>query len=157
MSDIVWAINPRRDSLRDLVQRMRQFATDVLTARDIEFDFIAPDAAQDSKLETDVRREVLLIFKESLNNLVRHSRCSRAEIHFLVESGSLILQVQDNGCGFDETAESRGHGLFSMRQRADNLGAELNIESQQGHGTTVKLKVSVRNPRRAFGRYKQEI
>src|SRR5262249_7779122 len=80
MSDIVWAINPRRDSLRDLVRRMRGFASEVFTSRNIEFHFHAPDPEQDIKLGPDLRRDIYLIFKEAVNNIVRHADCARAEI-----------------------------------------------------------------------------
>jgi signal transduction histidine kinase len=65
MSDIVWAINPERDSLGDLTQRMRHFASDVFTARGIEFRFRFPDAAPDVTFGANLRRELFLIFKEA--------------------------------------------------------------------------------------------
>ena len=78
MSDIVWAINPQRDYVRDLVQRMRRFASDVLAAKDIEFTFLAPPEGFDRRLPADVRRQILLVFKEAVNNLARHSGASQA-------------------------------------------------------------------------------
>src|SRR5262249_38491712 len=75
MSDIVWAINPRKDHLRDLTQRMRRFCSDTLTAHQIRFNFVAPSTEPDLKLGADLRREVFLIFKESVNNLARHAAC----------------------------------------------------------------------------------
>jgi signal transduction histidine kinase/streptogramin lyase len=141
MSDIVWAINPKRDSLRDLVQRMRGFATDVLTAKDIDFEFNAPENSESLKLDTDVRREVFLIFKESVNNIVRHSQSEKADIRFGLRQGSLVLQVIDWGKGFDTDLESGGHGLFSMRQRARNIDGDLSITSVRGRGSTVTLRV----------------
>ncbi len=74
MSDIVWAINPQRDHLSDLVHRMRRFAADTLTVRNIEFQLKLPADGEDIKLEGNLRREVFLIFKEALNNLqsVKH-------------------------------------------------------------------------------------
>ena len=140
MNDIVWAINPKRDRLSDLTQRMRRFASDVFTARNIEFDFRAPDAQHDVRLGADMRREVFLIFKESVNNMVRHSGCTQADIGFSIAHGSFELRVQDNGCGFELDKASDGNGLSSMRQRASKLGGELAVTSDDGHGTTVSLK-----------------
>jgi len=82
MSDIVWAIDPHKDHLSDLTQRMRRFASDVLTARNIDFEFEAPDAQRNLNLGADVRRQVFLVFKESINNIVRHSACSHVHIEF---------------------------------------------------------------------------
>ncbi len=75
MSDIVWAINPQQDQLSDLVRRMRRVASEALPARDIEFTFNAPATELDLKLGADIRRQVFLMFKETINNLVRHSKC----------------------------------------------------------------------------------
>ena len=75
MSDIVWAVSPERESLLDLTRRMRQHADEVFTPRDIELRLGAPVPAEDVRLGVDVRRE-MLIFKEAVNNVARHSRCS---------------------------------------------------------------------------------
>ena len=84
MSDIVWAINPKRESLLDLTRRMRQHADEVFAQRGIELHFTAPDAADARKLGVDVRRDLLLMFKEAVNNAVRHSRTSRVDIDLRV-------------------------------------------------------------------------
>ena len=95
MSDIVWAINPKRESLLDLTRRMRQHAEEVFTLRDIDLRFNGPSAADSLKLGMDVRRDLLLVFKEAVNNCARHSRCERVEIDLHVESGRLVLTVVD--------------------------------------------------------------
>jgi two-component system, LuxR family, sensor kinase FixL len=141
MSDIVWAINPQKDQLSDLTQRMRLFASDILTARNIKFRFSAPGADQDVRIGANMRREVFLIFKESVNNLVRHSGCTEAEIEFHIEDEWLALRVSDNGAGFDLSRQSDGHGLMSMRERARDSGGDFEVLSGKGDGTTVKLKL----------------
>src|SRR5213079_1562526 len=75
MPDIVWAINPKRDRLLDLTRRMRSFASDIFTYRNIKFRFRGPDRDRDLKLNPEVRRDVFLIFKEAVNNIVRYSEC----------------------------------------------------------------------------------
>lgn len=149
MSDIVWAINPERDHLSDLTQRMRRFSGDILNARDIDFRFRAPSPEErDIKLGADVRREIYLIFKESVNNLAKHSGCTEAELEFKVEGGWIIIRVSDNGRGFDPDGGGQpdgmgGHGLNSLRRRAASLGGNLKIESALGRGTRVMLRVPV--------------
>ena len=147
MADIVWAINPKRDHLIDLTQRMRQFAGDVLTARNIEFTFAAPGLESDGHIETDMRREVFLIFKEAINNAVRHSNCSSIEIRFVVNDNRLMLKVTDNGSGFDPARASGGHGLASMKRRAESIGGALEIVAEAGRGTTITLQAPLRRRR----------
>jgi two-component sensor histidine kinase len=156
MADIVWAINPKRDHLIDLTERMRQFAGDVLAARNIEFNFAAPDLEGDIRIETDVRREVFLIFKEAINNTVRHSQCSSVEIGFGVSDNHLLLRVKDNGGGFDAGRATSGHGLESMKRRAETVDGTLEILAEAGRGTTVKLLAPLRRRRLPGRRFPPE-
>jgi ligand-binding sensor domain-containing protein/signal transduction histidine kinase len=139
MSDIVWAINPEKDHLRDLAQRMRRFASDVFTARHVDFQFHGPVAEQDVGIGADVRRQVFLIFKESVNNAVRHSGCNRVEIELAVEKHWLRLRIRDNGHGLDLSECQKGNGLTSMRTRAETLGGFLELRSEQG--TEIALEI----------------
>jgi signal transduction histidine kinase/ligand-binding sensor domain-containing protein len=159
MSDIVWAINPKRDRLSDLAQRMRLFASDILSARDIRFTFHAPETARDVTVGADLRREIYLIFKETVNNLAKHSGATEAEIDFRLMGSRLVISVKDNGRGFtadpmdagrdgDEHTTMGGHGLGSMRQRAEKLGGVYKVESEKGRGTVVTLKVPIKIKRR---------
>ncbi|HZM90385.1 MAG TPA: two-component regulator propeller domain-containing protein [Blastocatellia bacterium] len=143
MSDIVWAINPQKDHLNDLAQRMRRFASDLLTARNIAFEFVEPDEEDDVPLGANIRREVFLIFKESVNNLVRHSGCTDVRIDFDIANGVLKLRVRDDGKGFDISQNGDGHGLASMRQRAEDMGGQLEIISKSGEGTTIQLDLPI--------------
>lgn len=141
MSDIVWATNPLRDHLRDLIQRMRRFATDTLSSRDIEFVFFAPSAETDMKLDVDVRRQLYLIFKECINNIAKHSDCNEVEIEMKLESGFLTMRVKDKGKGFDVDSSNEGNGLSSMRSRAKSIGGEFELSSSKENGSCVMLKV----------------
>ena len=141
MSDIVWAINPQKDHLSDLTQRMRTLTSEVSTACGINVRFRTPEADEDLSLGANLRREVFLIFKESINNIVKHSVATEAEVEFRVEERGLCLRVADNGKGFDPSRENEGHGLVSMNARAQDMGAKLEIVSEKGKGTTLTLIV----------------
>jgi signal transduction histidine kinase len=146
MSDIVWAVNPRKDKLSHVTQRMRRLASDVFVARNIDFDFRAPTPEQDITLGANIRREVFLIFKEAVNNLVRHSACTKADVEFRIEKSSLLLKVSDNGNGFDADTADNGNGLASMRERAQNLGGKLVVITSPGTGTVLSLEIPVGHP-----------
>jgi PAS domain S-box-containing protein len=141
MSDIVWAINPQKDHLSDLTQRMRTLTSEVSTACGISVRFNAPESDEDLPLGANLRREVFLIFKESINNIVKHSNATAAEVEFRVAGDQLFLRVADNGKGFDVADESEGHGLVSMQGRAKEMGAKLEMQSSVGKGTTISLVV----------------
>jgi ligand-binding sensor domain-containing protein len=140
MGDIVWVINPDKDHLGDLTLRMRRLVDDIFTARNIAFHFSVPGKEDDIKLDADTRHEVFMIFKESVNNIVRHSQCTQADIEFKIEHSWLVLKLSDNGRGFETDSAGDGNGLSSMRRRAKNLGGELVLISSTGIGTTVMLR-----------------
>jgi len=141
MADIVWAVNPKRDSLSDLIYRMRRFADDTFGATDIGFRFSAPDSVQHLRLGADVRRELLLILKESVTNIAKHARATEASVDLTVDGPRLLLTIWDNGRGFDPEAAFDGNGVQSMRNRVKNLGGTLRIDSKPGVGTSVALEI----------------
>ena len=145
MSDIIWAVNPLKDHLSDLSQRMRRFASEAFTSRDIEFSFTAPDLRRNTRIDAETRREVFLIFKEAVNNTIRHSACAHAGVTLEVDHGELVLKVSDDGKGFDQQTAEYGNGLMSMKARAEKLGGRLEITSAARRGATVTLTAPLRH------------
>lgn len=145
MSDLVWSVDPGRDHLHDLVQRMRRFSGEMFTARNIQFRFSAPTSHL--VLSIDQRRHIFLIFKECVNNVVRHSACSEAGVELTLAADALVLRVLDNGCGFDLLQAARGNGLSGMRARAAALGGEVEIAGGPNLGTAITLRVPLRRLR----------
>ncbi len=145
MSDIVWSINPTKDHLSDLSQRMRRFAADILAARSIKFHFTGNDAANEIVIGSNLRREVFLIFKESINNIVKHSNATNVWANLDVSGGQLKLSIKDDGKGFDDADknESTGNGLTSMARRSRELGGEFAIISEKGGPTTVSAEFPI--------------
>lgn len=149
MSDIVWAINPEKDRLQDLIQRMRRFASDLLIAKGVQLEFNAPTYVLEIPLGANARREVFLIFKETLTNVAKHANATRVKIDFDMSPDDLKLSITDNGQGFDfETsgpalaARSKGgHGIFSMKKRATELNGRLDIRSTVGEGTSITFQL----------------
>jgi signal transduction histidine kinase/ligand-binding sensor domain-containing protein len=150
MSDIVWSINPSKDHLSDLTQRMRRFASDSLSASGIIFQFNSTEIDQEIVVKSHLRREVFLIFKESINNIVKHSKATQVEVRLQISDEFLTLKITDNGRGFDSEKDyensfssiSMGkNGILSMQKRAAEMNGELEIVSRRGSGTTVELKL----------------
>ncbi len=150
MSDIVWAINPAKDNLSHLSQRMREFASDVLVARDIRFEFRAAKREHELGIGAEARRQVFLIFKECVHNVVRHANCTQVEIDISVEDARLIVRVRDNGSGFETVDAGNGNGLASIRDRARRLGGTIHVAADD-RGTAVTLAVPAGGPTRIGG------
>jgi len=143
MSDIVWAVDPRHDSLADLVRRIRQVSVQMLEAAGVAVTFDAPNEADVTRLTLapDRRRHVLLIFKEAVHNVTKHAGARTVRISVTIASGRLELGIEDDGRGFEVEQAHDGHGLDSLRRRATELRADLRIESTPGAGTLLRLSL----------------
>jgi signal transduction histidine kinase len=139
IGDMVWVINPRYDRLNDLVARVRRFAADILGSRDIELQFHGTDTGEDPLLRAEFRRHFLLIAKEAVNNIARHSGATKARIDFELHARCLKLRVSDDGRGFNSVACQLGNGLANIRRRAAWLGGSADLQTSTGAGTVITV------------------
>ena len=149
MNDIVWAINPRNDSMEKILQRMDSFAKPLLAAKNIQFSFSYEPEVLSVNLEMQKRKNFYLIFKESINNALKYSGATMLNVTVSVKGSRLELEVQDNGHGFDpativhNSQSLSGNGLRNMEMRAEEMKGGYKIDSAPGKGTTVRLSVSI--------------
>lgn len=139
MRDIVWSINPHRDSVLEMTRRMREHAEDALVPQGVAVHFDTGESNMDNAVSMDVRRELFLIFKEAVSNTARHSECNSVDIRFAASGGRITMDVTDNGVGFDASSPPQSNGLSNMRARAERIGADFEITSEPGSGTTVSV------------------
>jgi signal transduction histidine kinase len=143
MNDIVWAIDPKNDSFEFLLLRMKMHATKMLEAKGINYDINIPPELASLRLPLGMRRRLFLIFKEAINNILRHARPSRVVLTMRREGRSLMMTIADDGTGFDPRNTTRGNGLHNMEERARSIGGELAISSSRGLGTTITLHAPI--------------
>ncbi|MBC7829839.1 MAG: histidine kinase [Chitinophagaceae bacterium] len=145
MNDIVWAINPRNDSMEKILQRMDSFAKPLLAVKNIQFALAYSQDVLNVNLEMQKRKNFYLIFKESINNSLKYSECSSLTVNIKIRGNHLELIVQDNGIGFEkekivQSSQSlSGNGLRNMEMRAKEMKGACSIESQAGKGTSIHL------------------
>lgn len=146
MSDIVWTINTRNDRFDNLVNRMRAFAVEALEARNCKVHFDTSENIGSYHLGMEQRKNLFLIFKESINNAAKHGACANVWVDCKIAHRSLHLKIRDDGKGFTlrngigTRNEAGGNGLFNIRKRASELKGQIRIVSEPGKGTTVDLK-----------------
>ena len=143
MDDIVWSINPINDNMQRIVARMREYATNMLDAKDIAYQFKAEEALNDIKIDPEKRRDLFLIFKEAINNLAKYSECTHAHIAMKLYRKNLVMLIEDDGIGFDTHLADSGNGLVNMKKRGESLKGRLEIKSSPGKGTRVIMEVPV--------------
>jgi signal transduction histidine kinase len=146
--EVVWAVNPRNDSLRSLLEYLTHFADELFENSGLNCRFRIPDDLPEALLPPDTRHSLFLALKEALNNALKHSGASQVTLQVDLDSEMFQVLVQDNGRGFDlaaPTPEGSGHnGLRNMRQRVEHLGGEFLLETQPGHGTTIRVRLAHR-------------
>jgi len=143
MREIVWSINPQIDTLGESLPRMLHYASELLEAEDIVLRAeIAPEI-ESIKLTMQQRRDLYMIFKETVTNLAKHSKATEVNIRFHLNEKILVMTVSDNGVGFDTTAPLINNGLKNMRERAERHQWKLNIRSAFGAGTSINLKAQI--------------
>lgn len=142
MDDIVWSIKPMNDSMQKITARMREIATSVLEAKNIDLDFRTDASIEEVKLNMEARRDFFLVFKEAINNIAKYSRASQASVYLVLHHRRLIMRVKDNGIGFD-IGKADGNGLGNMYKRAASLKGRIQIQSKPGAGTQITLNIPV--------------
>lgn len=143
MNDIVWAIDPKNDSFEYLLLRMKTHAARMMEAKGINYDIEIPAELSELELPLGFRRRFFLIFKEAINNIIKHAHPTKVMLTIKKERGSLIMTIMDNGLGFDPRAASQGNGLRNMEERAASLGGSLSIASAHEGGTTITLRATI--------------
>ncbi len=147
LDEIVWAVNPRHDTLDSLATYLGKFAQDFLGAADIPCRLNLPVSLPPWPLSAEARHNVFLAFKEALNNAVKHAQASEVRIALALEAKSFALTVEDNGRGFSMAAPpdatSTEDGLENMRKRLREVGGSCEIASEPGGGTRIRFHVPI--------------
>lgn len=141
IDDIIWSINPKNDKWDQLFSRMRRYGADLLENSDISYSFSFDEELPDSEMNPETRKEIFLIYKESLNNIIKHAEATEVEIKLNFRGDKLFLVISDNGKGFDTSQLSDRNGLRNMQKRAELIKGSLEINSQVNQGTQISLIV----------------
>jgi signal transduction histidine kinase len=141
--DIIWFINPGHDKTDDLIFKMRDIASKLF--QNLEYTFDASENKMINIKDLRFRRNLFLIYKEILHNIVEHSKASQIQIKLNESKDELRLEVADNGIGFDEMMVDyrHGEGINNLKKRSNEIGGLLNISSRPGKGTLVLLRVRI--------------
>ncbi len=150
MNDIVWAINPKNDSMEQIIQRMESFAKPMLAVRNIRFTLDYDPSILELNLDMEKRKNLYLIFKEAINNAFKYSGCSAIYTALNNSDHQLKLYVKDNGVGFDVNRELSGgkfslsgNGLRNMNSRAEEMKGKLQVESILDEGSEIRLRFPI--------------
>jgi ligand-binding sensor domain-containing protein/signal transduction histidine kinase len=151
LDEIVWAVNPKKDTLDNFVTYACTFAEDYLWVGKVQCRLELPSEVPLVPLSSDVRHSLFLVVKEALHNVLKHAGATEVNLRIAIDLSAFTLIIEDNGKGieperlraFTEAAPGHRNGLLNMRQRIESIGGQFEIWSHPAEGTQVRLKVPI--------------
>lgn len=139
MRDFIWVLDPGKDNLYDLLTRLKEFGNSMFDPGGIRFQTKGVDESLNNvNVPLQDRRSILLLFKEAMNNCLKHSKSTEVFLEVSFQQNKLIIALIDNGIGFDQENVRGGYGLQNMNSRAKKIGGVLEINSDKS-GTTIRF------------------
>lgn len=143
MSDIVWAIKSENDSFENVLQRMNQFASEILDAKNVALNFESDALLSALRLSMKQRKNLYLFFKEVINNAAKHSGAKRVSVCMSKKEHYVEMIIRDDGKGFDTNQTFNGNGMSTLKKRTEELSGYFKIQSHLNEGTVVELKFKI--------------
>lgn len=143
MSDIIWAINPQNDSGENLILRMKSHLSELSSGYEFNYHFEVNHEAEIFLLSTHARRNMYLVFKEAVNNMIKYSEANNLTVIMKLNDDKLHFSLIDNGKGFNLAKTSAGNGLSNMARRINDLGAHFEIQSSPNEGCAIKCTLDI--------------
>jgi signal transduction histidine kinase len=143
LSDIIWSINPEHNSIKNLFQKLREYATEMAAAKNIKVQAYSSESSADLQLPVKIRHNVHMLFKEAINNAVKYSDATLLQFNVHHSDRNITFEISDNGKGFDIAIIKRGNGLINMQKRANDIHAKFCLQSTSQKGTFISLQCSI--------------
>jgi signal transduction histidine kinase len=141
---IAWATNPQHDTFKNFKEIISQHATSICYAKHIRLLIKSNDINETTVMPGDIRQNLFLIFKEALNNIIKHAEASQCEVFLSMNHQRLCFAISDNGKGFRLNGKVAGNGIKNMHKRAEEIKANLVMQSEPGNGTTLTVNLTDR-------------
>jgi len=142
ITDLIWAINPRPESIDNLMLRFSKNFKELFNEKNIEFNVINK-LHENYILQPKIKQNVYLILKEALNNILKYANPNKVTLKAEINQNFIYISVKDDGVGFSlEKVKTKGHGLTNMKNRAEEIAAKFSIISKQGKGTQCLLTLN---------------
>jgi len=146
MGDIIWAINPDEKAQKSISGQLKDFYFDLMDGYGIQCNYHIDQTLEAQITNINARKNLLLIAKEAINNILKHSKSTRIDVFLKEQDNSILLEIQDNGIGMIDTEKTfSGNGLQNMKSRTEKINGAFKIKSEVGVGTTISCLVPLTN------------
>ena len=146
LNDIVWSVSPEHNSLKNLMQKLEEYALEMATVKNIKVQMNVPEGLAELQLPLETLHNIYLLCKEAINNAVKYSEASLLQLCAHHSDHVIEFTISDNGKGFDMATVKKGNGLMNMQKRADEISAKLCVKSVPLQGTFISLQCSIEIP-----------
>jgi signal transduction histidine kinase len=140
LGNLIWSNNPSNDSLKKLLQYLREHMGNLFDDTNVRFDIVLPELHAEFPVPATWRRNVFLAIKESLHNILKHANANTASLTCTIKENMLLVSITDDGSGFEPLArQTHGNGLLNIRKRVTDCGGSVTITSKPGNGTHIAM------------------
>lgn len=154
MADIVWVVNPKRDTLHDLVVKIRNSYNEVLHSLGIQFRVNNLEQLKGVKLPLEFKQNIYLILKEGISNSIKHSKCTEIKLNIHLQGDVIEVLLSDNGVGFNHNEKLSGNGIRNIQRRVNELGGKINWITSPGTGTTMHMFTKISSIKKIISFFK---
>jgi ligand-binding sensor domain-containing protein/signal transduction histidine kinase len=141
LNDIIWNVNTRNDSMEETLSRMRRYAAELFDDSKTTCWLTMDEGIAEKKLNMEQRRDMYLIYKESMNNIVKHASASNVWIELQWMSGQLVFKIRDDGKGFNPDIARSSNGLRNIRSRTEKWKGTMELTARPGEGTFIEIHI----------------
>ncbi|MCX6252353.1 MAG: triple tyrosine motif-containing protein [Bacteroidetes bacterium] len=143
IDDIIWVVNPTNDKFQNLGLRIREFAIPLFESKNIRHEIIFDKQMNTLQLPMEIRRNIYLIAKETINNAIKYSECKSVKILFRQQHHGFIMEISDDGKGFNPDVLTSRNGIKNMKLRTGQIHSQIDIKSALGEGTQITVRVNL--------------
>ncbi len=143
LNDIIWNVNSRNDSMEEILLRMRRYAAELFDNSITDFHLNLDETVAGKKINMEQRRDVYLIYKESMNNIFKHASANNVWVDVQWQNGKLYLKIKDDGKGFDSSVVTNRNGLRNIHSRTEKWKGITLIKTSPGNGTFIEIILPV--------------
>jgi signal transduction histidine kinase len=146
MGDIIWAINPDKQTFKPISAQLKDSYFDLMDDYNIQCNYNIDNKLEAQITNINARKNLILIAKEAINNILKHAKSSNIDISLHAEESNIVLKIQDNGIGIRDTENNfSGNGLRNMKFRTEKMNGTLTIKSEKEKGTIISCIVPIAN------------
>ena len=145
MDDIIWSVNSRNDSLQETIARMRRYAAELFDNSETACHLQLNESGSTKKLSIEQRRDIYLIYKEALSNIQKHANANNVWIRVVQHHNQLLMEIKDDGKGFNTSLATHRNGLKNLRSRVDKWKGKIKIDSLIDRGTTIEINLPLKD------------